>query len=313
MRMIGVRPALAAVAVATIVVAGAGPAVAGGSRLASVRDRYEAGDVATLVGYTGGPQLEAHRAPGPYRAFLESEDGTVRMEVGQLELTDRGRRGWESLRVAITFQIPPDVRPGHYFVSYCLDPCESPAQLGDLIGGFLAVGVDPPWRQSREWPLDEPEIQNLADDALLTGPGYQATPAEVRAGRLPVPAFPDVGPAPRTRAAVPSTGPSERPDQGTNTDPGRTPVPASPMTDPAGPIFAPTPTTDAGERPSEGADPSLWMGVASTAVLGVLGVLGVRLRRRIGRASTAPAVGPFGDDASAYDDDLVGTIGTARR
>ena len=191
MRVHGVKGAMAAATVAAAVCGWIEPAVAGGSRLSPVRDRYEAGEVATLVGYTGGPMLDAHREPGPYRAFLQDETASVRIEVGTLDLDDRGQRGWESLRVAVRFRIPPALPPGPYTVEYCVAPCERPAQLGDVIGGYLFVGIDPPYRPTREWPADEPEIANLADDALLSGPGAQTTAGEMRASApAPAPAAP---------------------------------------------------------------------------------------------------------------------------
>ncbi len=67
-----------------------------------------------------------------------------------------------------------DVPPGHYRLTYCTETCQLPL-LGDVTGGLLSVGVDPPFRWSHSWPLDEPEIANLPDHAILTGPGFQTT------------------------------------------------------------------------------------------------------------------------------------------
>ena len=212
--MKGIREIVVAGAVLVVVIACSSPAIAKGSELTPVRDRYEPGDVATLVGYTGGPQLRAHRPPGPYRAFLEDEEGRLKIEVGQLELTDTGRRGWESLRVIARFPISAHLPPGHYRLTYCTDTCQLPL-LGDITGGLLSVGVDPPYPWSHLWPLDEAEIGNLPDHAILTGPGYQTTAGDVRAGRIPVvpsgppgAAAPIAGDEPPTVTAAVSTLPA---------------------------------------------------------------------------------------------------------
>ena len=172
----------AAVFVMQILVAVA-PATAGGSHLAPVRDRYERGEVATLVGYTSGGQL-GWIQDGPFFAYLAAGDVTLwasrrlppdAAALGPLSVQARGR----TLRVSVSFPVPEHLAAGVYTVTYCNDPCTT--GLGDLIGGSVAVGVDPPTRVQREWPPDDPEIANLADDALLSGPGYRVTAAEVRA------------------------------------------------------------------------------------------------------------------------------------
>ncbi|MGH9263731.1 MAG: hypothetical protein ACRD1D_03480 [Acidimicrobiales bacterium] len=54
--------------------AGPGTATAGGGRLSPVQDRYEAGGVATLVGYTGGPALDPDLLDVPFYAYLRPVD-----------------------------------------------------------------------------------------------------------------------------------------------------------------------------------------------------------------------------------------------
>jgi hypothetical protein len=263
MRVHGVRSAAAVAMFAVVMVVDTGPALAGGSWLHPVQDRYELGEMATLVGYTGGPQLAAHRAPGPYRAFLQDEAGAVRIEVGTLELTDRGTRGWESLRVAVRFLIPTDIAPGPYSVTYCTGLCDRPAQLGDFVEGYLFVGMEPRFRPSRGWPMDEPEIANLADDALLSGPGYQTTAGEVRTGV-----------APRRSAQSPGS-------------PGATSAPA--VTAPVVTAL-PAPPTAPYASPWERV---LWLGAASAVLAG----LGLCVRRRPqGPGPDTGDEGP-GDDA----------------
>lgn len=158
------------------------PASAGGSYLAPVRDRYEPGDVATLIGYTAGGQL-GWVQDGPFYAYLVAGDITLWAErrlptdhvaLGPLSIAERGR----GLRVSISFPVPPHLAAGLYTVTYCNDPCTT--GLGDLIGGSVAVGVDPAREVQREWSLDDPEIANLADDAILTGPDLAVTAADVR-------------------------------------------------------------------------------------------------------------------------------------
>lgn len=193
------------------------PATAGGSHLSPVRDRYELGEVATLVGYTSGGQL-GWLQDGPFYAYLVAGDVTLwsdhrlpvdNVALGPLSVQTRGR----TLRVSISFLVPDHLAAGLYNVTYCNDPCTT--GLGDLIGGSLAVGVDPPTEVQRAWPLDDPEIANLADDAILTGPGDGVSAADVRAGRAVEP--PGWGPgmgqarAPDERPAPPQAARQEVP------------------------------------------------------------------------------------------------------
>lgn len=176
------RTALAAAVFVVHALSAVAPATAGGSWLSPVRDRYEPGEVATLVGYTSGGQL-GWVQDGPFFAYLVVGDITLWAEhrlptdhvaLGPLSIQSRGR----ALRVSISFPVPHHLAAGLYTVTYCNDPCTT--GLGDLIGGSVAVGVDPPREVQRGWYLDDPEIANLADDAVLTGPGYDVTAADVR-------------------------------------------------------------------------------------------------------------------------------------
>ena len=257
--------AVAGVAALVVVVACSSPASAKGGELTPVRDRYEPGDVATLVGYTGGPQLHAHRPPGPYRAFLEDEDGRLKIEVGQLELTDTGRRGWEALRVVTRFPISVDLPPGHYRLSYCTDTCQLPL-LGDITGGLLSVGINPPRPWSHLWPLDEPEIGNLADHAILTGPGYQTTAGAVRAGRIPVmPSGPPGATVPVTTDDLPTTPVTAA----------ASPQPAEALHPAAAPSLPHSPEVARGDD----APWSLWAGLACLALVVIVSTPVVRSRR----------------------------------
>jgi hypothetical protein len=88
-------------------------------------------------------------------------------------------------------------------VVYCTDPCTS-AWLGDLVGGQLSVGVEPLRRVVRYWAPDEPEIANLAPDAVLVGPGFSARAADLRSP----PAQPAAAHAPATTAPAPALAPA---------------------------------------------------------------------------------------------------------
>lgn len=176
------RIALAAAVFLVHALSAVAPATAGGSWLSPVRDRYEPGEVATLVGYTSGGQL-GWVEDGPFFAYLVAGDFTLSAErrlptdhvaLGPLSVQARG----QTLRVSISFPVPHHLAAGLYSVTYCNNPCVT--GLGDLIGGSVAVGVDPPWDLQRGWDLDDPEIANLADDAILIGPGYSVTAADVR-------------------------------------------------------------------------------------------------------------------------------------
>ena len=134
------RRLTAALALVVGLLLGAGrPADAGGGRMAPVQDRYEPGEVATLVGYTGDPVLTA-LPEEPFYAYLRPSDSgsTARLlrtdlYVGELAVEETAHRGYLRFRVSITFPLPAGLEPGHYDLVYCTDPCTS-AFLGDLVG-----------------------------------------------------------------------------------------------------------------------------------------------------------------------------------
>jgi hypothetical protein len=195
------------------------PAGAAGGRLAPVRDRYEPGDDAILVGYTGG------RVPvDTFSAYLRVAGTVPRSRlvdsdryVGELHVDDTGRPGYQRLRVTLTFAVPVDVEPGQYEVVYCDDPCTG-APLGDLVTSPLSIGVDPVRPVVREWPLDEPEVANLDGRTVLVAPGVHTTAAELRAPAPattvapPPPPPPPPITAPAATAAEPPTRPSDDTD-----------------------------------------------------------------------------------------------------
>lgn len=142
----------------------AGPALAGGSWLEAYELRYEPGDTVTMTGEVSVGQL-GWLEDGPFFAYLRvdpdaaGEAPTDRwpfvhatdLPLGELALTPQPGG---SLFAAITFTIPADLEPGVYEVVYCNDPCTD--GVGDLIGGFVAVGVDNLVEQAAAAGKDEP-------------------------------------------------------------------------------------------------------------------------------------------------------------
>ena len=180
------------------------PASAGGGWLAPVRDRYEPGQAATLVGYTQGP------APADtFYAYLRPVDDGSRPAlddsgryVGDLVVQETAHRGYLQLRVSVTFSVPATLPAGQYEVTYCDDPCTGQF-LGDLVPSPVSIGVAPARPPVRMWAPEEPEIANLAPDAVLVGPGYQTTAGALRAPPTTAAAPPVSMPAPAPAASTP--------------------------------------------------------------------------------------------------------------
>ena len=200
-RRTGVRAAAVSVVLAVQLVVGATPAPAAGGALTPVKESYRPGEVATLVGYTGGATATTVPARR-FDAYLRPADGGTDPRVlpadvplGPLVVRATGHRGFLSLRAGITFTVPADLGAGRYVVRYCDDPCTG-ATIGDLGPSPLAIGVDPDRPVAREWAFDEPEIADLAPGALIAGADFQATAADVRAGRVAAPPEPPPPAAP---------------------------------------------------------------------------------------------------------------------
>ena len=138
----------------------------------------------------------------------------------------------------MTFRLPDELGPDAYAVVVCNNPCTM--TLGWLFDfSSISVGVDPPDPIVRNWPLDEPIIRYLDDDALVSDPvchgacddidDWTVTAAEVRAGYRPTPTT--VQPVPSSaETAVATTGP---PASGPVAAPGKSPA-ARAGADPAG-------------------------------------------------------------------------------
>lgn len=177
-----------------VIVLGTAPASAGGSWFEPARDRYEPGEAATVVGYTGGGQL-GWIEDGPFYAYLTPDPSggarggglldTSDIPLGLLLLQETGRGGYLSLRAAITFTVPPDLAPGEYGFAICNDPCTT--GLGDFIGGSVWVGMDPPSPFDRsDWPADDP--------ARMGAPASVGLPAQAATTSLSPPTTPLVHP-----------------------------------------------------------------------------------------------------------------------
>jgi hypothetical protein len=233
-----ITAALSAPTLAAPTPAGAG----GGDRLYPDRDRYEAGEQVRLVGYTGAVTRSASddgivatadmQGSGPYYAYLRVDPAAVARDAPQdgspwpyvhpsdqrvAEVSAAGvtpvASRYYSLRVSATFRLPPGLAPGRYDVVVCNDPCT--ATLGLLVGSILYLGIDPVEPIVRRWPLDDPAIHHLDDDALVAAPVCEGdcddiddssvTAAEIRAGYRPTPMT--APPEPEPAADASTTGP----------------------------------------------------------------------------------------------------------
>lgn len=290
--------------VATAGSAGAG----GGDWVYPARDRYEAGQTVEMIGY--GPLGADWREQGPFYAWLrvdpaaaEAADpfsGLVQpsdlrvapVVIEELATPDR----WRTHRASITFDLPSDLPPGNYQVVLCTDPCS--AGPGNFWPEPVHVGVDPQHPVVRDWPLDEPMIRWLEDDALIWAPwGERVTAADVRAGRVqaPPPAPPEPDGAGTTADDQPGAAgpddPAEVVSGGADATASRTGAGAGPAGGGAGagtadgPAAASTGASDRGDR-----TPAWWIVGAMALLVGVLG--GWRHRSRRHRR----ARGPVGDE-----------------
>jgi hypothetical protein len=198
--------ALAAALAGPAAAAAAGPGATAGT--AAVRacpetflDRYDPGDEVTMLGYTEGcipdiaepspegqPAIRAYLHPDPCAAstapycnpngFLP-DDAASGTPLGQVAVdpTDLGPRGQ---RMRLSFRLPADLAPGQYVVMFCQDPCDPLLEPDPYT--FIYVGLAAVNPIVHHWPLDEPAIADLPDDALLLGPdGEEITAAEARA------------------------------------------------------------------------------------------------------------------------------------
>jgi hypothetical protein len=261
---IGAAAAVAALSALTLTPptpAGAG----GGDWLYPDRDRYEAGQQVRLVGYTAATarmvvddralSAAVLRRNGPYYAYLRVDPAAVERDTPRdrgpwpyVHPTD-GRMGQVavdevtpaasphySVRVSAAFRLPQGLAPGVYDVTICDEPCTT--TIGWLFSSPVYVGIDPADPIVRAWPLDDPAIRFLGDDALVAAPACEAncngiddwsvTAAEIRAGYRPAPIT--VPTEPERAAGTATTGP---PTTGPLVNAGKSPAGRA-GTDPAG-------------------------------------------------------------------------------
>ena len=149
-------------------------ASAKGEGLLPVRDRYEPGELARLIGYTHGP-LPTTRL----EAAISKDMTGPPLEIGKLSIQTTGNSDPSlAVRVSITFPLPHDLSPGMYSVGM-RDESRTVSGINDLLWGVVFVGVDPPAPISRRWALEEPEVANLAPDAVIYGTQFTMTAREV--------------------------------------------------------------------------------------------------------------------------------------
>jgi hypothetical protein len=284
-------------AAVTIGIAATPPAAAGGGDwIEPARDRYEAGQTVTMIGY--GMRVPGVRERGPFYAWLRVDPAAVESAavldpeltihtsdvlVGELVLEDvpGATDPYRAQRASITFDLPEDLADGAYPVVLCNVPC------ADAPGYFMAdaihVGVDPPYPIVRSWPLDDPAIRWLEDDALLVlSDGRQVTAAEVRAGTVTEPAAP-MTPVP---AAPPSTVAATGPQVAVAPDPAGSGEPAGERETASGAGDARTADT------GDGGAAAWWVAAEVAAMVG--GGVGAmawvgRRRRRGGRSAPSSA------------------------
>ena len=150
----------------------------------SVLDSYQPGDEVTVVGYASGCVRDVSE-PLVVSAYLHADpcahvelpycfgpggltDPTTGTPLGTFTLAATPEQTL-GLRMELTFTLPVGMASGLYYLAVCRDPCDHGVFGGDATP--LYVGVDPPpdGRPVRHWPLDDPAIGDLPDDALLVG------------------------------------------------------------------------------------------------------------------------------------------------
>jgi hypothetical protein len=203
---------LVGIVAVSLAVGCAAPGAGADSFLAPVQDRYEPGDLVTLVGYARANDPAAADGDAPtFYAYLRaggagtdaagwphpvtSADGRYLAPL-TVEPSSVGPQVW---RVSVTFRLPTGLVPGRYQVVYCNDPCTG--GLGDLVGGIVDVGADPTAPVVRAWPPDEPEIADLPPGAVVV----PVTTTVTSVAAAPTPAAPAPTPVAVTVAVPPTT------------------------------------------------------------------------------------------------------------
>jgi len=164
------------------------PALAGGSWMKTPDQEVERGEEVEMVGYVWAPDVPpveesqwlAHLnlAPMPLHESVESR----LMPLGPVTVERSGLSAYLKYRVSLTFTVPDGLEPGIYIVTVANEQGD---YLGDLIGAGLAIGVEP-WPPEYEWPVDEPLVAQLPDNAWLRGPNWEITAGQVERKIYPV-------------------------------------------------------------------------------------------------------------------------------
>jgi len=229
-RMTTCLAAAVAAATALVLASGTPTGAGGGDWVHPARDRYEAGQRVTLIGYGSGA-ADTLQASGPFYAWLRVDPSAAEadaltelsawpgvhrtdLRMAPVILEDVGVPASyvEEVRLGVTFDLPPDLADGPYEVLFCNDPCTH--GIGNFMSSWIHVGVDPDPASPvvRDWPLDDPAIRWLEDDALLQLPsGGSITAAEVRAGEIPL--VTDASPVAPSPAAAPPASSAPAPSR----------------------------------------------------------------------------------------------------
>lgn len=207
---LGLSAVCVGVVAAAAVLSVAQGAAAAPACLQSVRDRYEPGNEVTVVGYgcVREPSVRGARdlpvafgylhvmPPDPcadvdptvycnpegYFRQAPPVDPASGIPLGQM-VVEESPHPLRGLRVSLTFRLPRDLAPGTYYILICGQPCAADERAYLPFPWPLYVGVDPPAgeRPVHAWPLDDPAVDLLPDDARLLGPdGDEVTVAELR-------------------------------------------------------------------------------------------------------------------------------------
>lgn len=163
------RTLLTAIAAAFMLIS-LSPAFAGGTWLNPSWERVEAGDPVGLSGFVAHGQL-SWIEEGPFFAYLNGDAygqivaenaGGTETDVPLGELTATTKSG--GVRVSIDFTLPTETPPGEYRVFVCNKPCTT--GLGDLAGGVIYVGIDPPSLEKEVTSIDSGEL-TLSGTSLI--------------------------------------------------------------------------------------------------------------------------------------------------
>jgi hypothetical protein len=176
------------VAVTAVVLGAAMPnAHAGGNSLSPLRQRHEADDVVTFVGYTSSyfaesiepmlagtveiPVQQLFRVNGP------DTPATPLGIVGRPLVEATGHPAMYAYRVSIAFRLPPSTPPGEYLMR------NDAGMVGDLMDGRFAVGMQPSDAfLAPELAFDDPALSVLTDDVAIRAYPRGATVGELRRG-----------------------------------------------------------------------------------------------------------------------------------